>query len=113
MKPAAAADKREASCKSRTHRLLIPNKQSEDWNVLALSNGRWKLPDDHFCAFLQHYVAELPHHLLGLVVKKSEYFPYIINVDKSATKGSSVGSPMDVLSGRDGAEVGDRRGCCW
>ena len=34
---------------------------------------------------------------LGLVMKKSEYFPYIMDVDKSATKGASVGNPMEVL----------------
>ena len=66
--------------------------------MLALSNRRWKLPDDQFGAFLEHYVADLPHFNLGLVVKKSEYFPYIMDVDKSATKGASVGSPMKVLN---------------
>lgn len=38
--------------------LLGPKRQAEGWNVLALSNGRWKLPDDQFGAF--HYVAVLP-----------------------------------------------------
>ncbi len=90
-------DARGPAHKSRTHRLLGPHKQAEGWNVLALSNGRWKLPDDLFRAFLEHYVADLPRFNLGLVVKKSEYFPYIMDVDKSATKGASVGSPMDVL----------------
>ena len=42
-------------------------------------------------------VSDLPHSKLGLVVKKSEYFPYIMDVDKSATKGAGVGSPMEVL----------------
>ncbi len=42
-------------------------------------------------------MSDLPRFNLGLVVKKSEYFPYIMDVDKSATKGASVGSPMDVL----------------
>ena len=90
-------DARGPAHKSRTHRLLGPHKQTEGWNVLALSNGRWKLPDDLFRAFLEHYVSDLPRFNLGLVVKKSEYFPYIMDVDKSATKGASVGSPMDVL----------------
>ena len=90
-------DARGPAHKSRTHRLLSPHKQAEGWNVLALSNGRWKLPDDQFGAFLQHFVADLPRFNLGLVVKKSEYFPYIMDVDKSATKGASVGSPMEVL----------------
>ena len=86
-----------ASHKSGTHRLLCDYKQAEGWNVLALSNGRWKLPDDRFGAFLEHYVSDLPRYKLGLVVKKSEYFPYIMDVDKSATKGTSVGSPMEVF----------------
>ena len=90
-------DARGPAHKSRTHRLLGPHKQAEGWNVLALSNGRWKLPDDRFTAFLEHYVSDLPRFNLGLVVKKSEYFPYIMDVDKSATKGASVGSPMEVL----------------
>ena len=90
-------DTRGAAHKSRTHRLLRDYKQAEGWNVLALSNGRWKLPDDQFGAFLQHYVSDLPCYKLGLVVKKSEYFPYIMDVDKSVTKGASVGSPMEVL----------------
>ena len=90
-------DARGSAHKSRTHRLLGPHKQAEGWNVLALSNGRWKLPDDLFGAFLEHYVSDLPRFNLGLVVKKSEYFPYIMDVDKSATKGASVGSPMEVL----------------
>ena len=95
--PAMKAEKRRAAHKSRTHKLLHPHKQSEGWNVLALSNGRWKLPDDQFGTFLEHYVADLHHHHLGLVVKKSEYFPYIMDVDKSVTKGASVGSPTEVL----------------
>ena len=45
----------------------------------------------------QHYVADLPRYNLGVVVKKSDCFPYIMDVDKSATKGASVGSPMEVL----------------
>ena len=90
-------DGRGAAHKSRTHRLLGPHKQAEGWPVLALSNGRWKLPDDLFGAFLEHYVSDLPRFNLGLVIKKSEYFPYIMDVDKSATKGASVGSPMEVL----------------
>ena len=94
---AGMSDARGAAHKSRTHRLLRDYKQAEGWNVLALSNGRWKLPDDLFRAFLEHYVSDLPRYNLGLVVKKSEYFPYIMDVDKSATKGASVGSPMEVL----------------
>ena len=90
-------DREGAAHKSGTHRLLRDSKQAEGWNVLALCNGRWRLPDDLFRAFLEHYVADLPRFNLGLVVKKSEYFPYIMDVDKSATKGASVGSPMDVL----------------
>ena len=90
-------DARGPAHKSRTHRLLGPHKKAEGWNVLALSNKRWKLPDDCFNVFLEHYVSDLPRFNLGLAVKKSEYFPYIIDVDKSATKGASVGSPMEVL----------------
>ena len=92
-----ASDARAAAHKSRTHRLLRDYKQADGWNVLALSNGRWKLPDDLFRAFLEHYVSDLSGYKLGLVVKKSEYFPYIMDVDKSATKGASVGSPIEVL----------------
>ena len=94
---AMAAEKRGPVHKSSTHRLLRDYKQAEGWNVLALSNGRWKLPDDQFGAFLEHYVADLPRYNLGLMVRKSEYFPYIMDVDKSAIKGASVGSPMEVL----------------
>ena len=65
--------------------------------MLALSKGRWKLPDDQFGAFLEHHVADRPRFNLGLVVKKSSHFPYIMDVDKSATKGASVGSPLEVL----------------
>ncbi len=90
-------DARGPAHKSRTHKPLGPHKQAEGWNVLALSNGRWQLPDDQFRAFLEHYVSDLPRFNLGLVVKKSEFFPYVVDVDKSATKGASVGSPMEVL----------------
>jgi len=93
----STVDKSGPARKSRTHRLLGPHKQAEGWNVLALSNGRWKLPDDQFGAFLEHYVSDLSRFNLGLVVKKSEYSPYIMDVDESATKGASVGSPMKVL----------------
>ena len=93
--PVLAAEKKGAAHKSSTHRLLRDYKQAEGWNVLALSNGRWKLPDDHFGAILEHYVSGLPRYKLGPVVKK--YFPYIMDVDKSAMKGASVGSPMEVL----------------
>ena len=41
-----AAEKMGPAHKSRTHRLLGPHKQAEGRNVLALSNRRWKLPDD-------------------------------------------------------------------
>ena len=86
-----------AAHKSRTHRLVREYKQAEGWNVLDLSNGRWKLPDDRFSTFLEHYVSDLPRYKLGLVVEKSEYFPYIMDVDKSPTEGASVGSPMEVF----------------
>ena len=43
VKPAIAADKREAAYKSRMHKLLHPHKQSEMWNVLALSNGSFRM----------------------------------------------------------------------
>ena len=92
-----AAEKRGPAHKSSTHRLLRDYKQAEGWNVLALSNGRWKLPDGRFGAFLEQYVSDLPRYKLGLVVKKSECFPCIMDVDKSATKGASVSSPMEVL----------------
>ena len=97
LSPAMAAEKRGPARGSSTHRLLRDYKQAEGWNVLALSNGRWKLPDDRFGTFLEHYVSDLPRYKLGLVVKKSEYFPYMMDVDKSATKGPSVGSPMEVF----------------
>ena len=42
-------------------------------------------------------MSDLPRYKPGLVVRKSEYFPYIMDVDKSATKGASAGSPMEVL----------------
>ena len=77
--------------------MLGMHKQAEGWNVLALSNGRWRLPDDQFGAFLEQYVADLPRFNLGLVVKKSAHFPYIMDMDKSASKGASVSSPMEVL----------------
>ena len=82
--------------------------------MLTLSNGRWKLPDDLFRAFLEHYVSDLPRFNLGLVVEKSEYNPYIKDVDKSATKGASVGSPMEVLKVvvRALTLVSGRPGCC-
>ena len=65
--------------------------------MLALSKGRKKLPDEQFSTFLQYYVADPPQCDLGLVVKKSKYFPYIMDVDKSATKGGILGSPREVL----------------
>ena len=77
-------DVRGAAHRSCTCRMLGPHKQADGWNVLAMSNGRWKLPDDLFRAFLEHYVSDLPHSKLGLVVKKSKYFSYIMLVDKSA-----------------------------
>ena len=49
-----AAEQRGPAHKSGTHRFLRDYKQTEGWNVLALSNGRWKLPDDLFRAFLEH-----------------------------------------------------------
>ena len=55
------------------------------------------IPDDVFRAFLEHHVTDLTRFNLGLVVKKAEYFPCIMDVDNSATKGTSVGSPMEVL----------------
>ena len=61
----------------------------------------WKCKDqhcvDHFGAFLEHYLWDLPRFNLQLEVKKSSHFPYIMNMDKSSTKGASVGSPMEVL----------------
>jgi len=76
---AQMSDATGASHKSGTHRLLRDYKQAEGWNVPALSNGRWKLPDDLFRAFLELYVSNLPlaRFNLGLVVKKSQSFPYI------------------------------------
>ena len=83
---ATMGDKRGAAHKSRMHRLLRDYWQADGWNVLALSKGRYKLPDDRFGAFLEHYASDLPRHKLGLVMSKSEYFPYIMDVDKSTTR---------------------------
>ena len=94
---AMTAEQRGPAHKSGSHRFLRDYKQAKGWNILALSNGRWKLPDDQFGAFLEHYVSDLPRFKVGLVVKKSEYFPYIMDVDKSSMKGASVGTPMEVL----------------
>ena len=67
--PAMAAERRGPAHKSRTHRLLGPHKQADGSKVLALSHGRWKLPDDQFDAFLEHYVAE--GELLRLCINNS------------------------------------------
>ena len=75
VKRATMNDAREAAHKSRTHKPLPEYKQAEGRNVLALSTGRCKLPDNQFGAFLEHYVADLPGYDLGLVVRRSEYFP--------------------------------------
>ena len=116
--PAMAAETRSPAHRSRTHRLLGPHKQAKGWNVLALSNGRWKLPDDRFTAFLEHYVSDLPRYNLGLVVKKSAYFPYIMDVDKRERnftsfpgqeqhEGRERGQPDGgAEGGRSGSEVG-------
>ncbi len=50
-----------------------------------------------FGAFLERYVSDLPRYSLRLVVKK-EYFPYIMDLDKSATKVVSVGTTMGLLT---------------
>ena len=84
------AVKRGPAHKSWTHRLLRDYKQAEGWNVLALSNRRWKLPDGQFCAFLAHYVSDLSRFNLWLVFKKTSYFPYIMDVDKSTTQGRAL-----------------------
>ena len=95
--------------------LLGPHKQAKGWNVLALSNGRWKLPDDRFTAFLEHYVSDLPRYNLGLVVKKSAYFPYIMDVGQEQHEGRERGQPDGgAEGGRSGSEVGGRgtSECC-
>ena len=45
---------------------------------------------------------DLPHCHLELAVKKPKYFQYVLDVDESATKGASVGSPMYVLKAGSG-----------
>ena len=45
----------------------------------------------------RNYVSDLPRYKVVLVVKKSGYLPYTMDVDKSGTKGASVGRPMEVL----------------
>lgn len=42
------AQKKSAQHNSRMHKLPGPHKQMDGWNMLAMSNGRRKLPDDHF-----------------------------------------------------------------
>ena len=44
-------------------------------------------------AFLEHYVSDLPRFKLGLVVKKSEYFPYINGRGQERDEGRQCGQP--------------------
>ena len=90
-----AAETKNPPHKSRTHRLPGPHKQAG--GVERAGNGQRKLEAIGPLWRLLGAVGGRPAINLGLVMRKSSHFPYITDVDKSATKGAKVGSPVDVL----------------
>ena len=90
-----------------------PAQAGEGWNVLALSTGRCKLPNDSSDALLGA-VRDRPAPLQSGAGDQKDLILPVHNVDNSITKGASVGSSMKVLKVvvRALRSVVGRRGCC-
>ena len=95
-KTAKAVDPVQLFFRSRLFGFINKYKNGSPANLLALSNGKWKVPIEKMDKFLDIYLAEYESVPFGLVFLKSPVFPYPMDLDH-LEDASSVGPPLVVV----------------
>ena len=91
-----AVDPVQLFFRSRLFSFINQYKNDTPANLLALSNGKWKVPIEKIDEFLDIYLAEYETVPFGLVFLKSPVFPYPMDLDHLEDAGS-VGPPLVVV----------------
>ena len=67
---------------SPTYRFLKKTSvNGPEHNLLCLLNGKWNIPDDKYARFLELYAADHDTFAFGLVEKRRQVFPYLLDLD--------------------------------
>ncbi len=82
--------------RSRLFNFVNRYKNDTPANLLALSNGKWKVPIEKMDEFLDIYLAEYKTAPFGLVFLKSPVFPYPMDLDH-LEDASIIGPPLVVV----------------
>ena len=93
---AKAVDPVQLFFRSRLFGFINKYKNDSPANLLALSNGKWKVPIEKMDEFLNIYLAEYESVPFGLVFLKSPVFPYPMDLDH-LEDANSVGPPLIVV----------------
>ena len=81
---------------SGVYELVKQYKNNTPANLLALSNGKWKVPADKMDELLDLYIAEYKQVPFSLVLLKSPIYPYPMDLDHLEDV-ASLGSPLEVM----------------
>ena len=82
--------------RSRLLSFIHKYKNDSPANLLALSNGKWKVPIEKMDKILDIYLAEYERVPFGLVFLKSPIYPYPMDLDH-LEDASSVEPPLVVV----------------
>ena len=93
---AKAVDPVQLFFRSRLFSFVNRYKNDAPANLLALSNGKWKVPIEKMDEFLNIYLAEYETVPFGLVFLKSRVFPYPMDLDH-LEDADSIGPPLVVV----------------
>ena len=89
-------DPTQAWFRSRLYEYIKGYKNGSPANLLALNNGKWKIPVENIDTLLDIYLAEYESVPFGLVFLKSPIYPYPMDLDH-LEDASSVGPPLVVV----------------
>ena len=89
-------DPTQAWFRSRLYQFIKGYKNDSPANLLALNNGKWKIPVENIDTLLDIYIAEYESVPFGLVFLKSPIYPYPMDLDH-LENASSVGPPLVVV----------------
>ena len=96
MQRAGTIDPVQLFFRSRLFNFVNRYKNDTPANLLALSNGKWKVPIEKMDEFVDIYLAEYKTVPFGLVFLKSPVFPYPMDLDHLEDAGS-IGPPLVVV----------------
>ena len=82
--------------RSRLFGFVKKYKNDSPANLLALSNGKWRVPVEEMDKFIDIYLEEYESVPFGLVFLKSPVYPYPMDLDH-LEEASNVGSPLVVV----------------